>query len=124
MKITRPCLSHVAEKLEYAFDSSHWSQAQSTADWIQYIRDELAELEEALPRDNRTEIMNELGDVLANVIYLCLNQADDTQVIKEIGARILRKLYARKPWVETETEPPTTIEEELEIWHKGKYGAR
>lgn len=88
--------------------------------WLDFVEEEVRELREALQSTIPHEITTELGDVLGNIIGLCLslhtrgiNPAD---ALSAMG----NKLYSRKPWLMGCEKVPSTPEEEERRYQENK----
>ncbi|OJF12828.1 hypothetical protein BG844_18615 [Couchioplanes caeruleus subsp. caeruleus] len=79
-----------------------WDGAQTQRSLVPYLIEETYEAVEALETDARDDIVEELGDVLMQVVFLArigAERADDPFDIDDVCAAIVTKLVGRQPGV-------------------------
>lgn len=99
-----------------------WDGAQTQRSLVPYLIEETYEAVEALENDARDEIVEELGDVLMQVVFLArigVERPDDPFDIDDVCARIVAKLIARQPGVFGDDEERRTGDP-VSGWEKAK----
>jgi MazG family protein len=81
-------------------DGCPWDRAQSLKDLKQYLLEETYELLEALDREEVNGILEELGDLLFQVVFLGqIMQEKKSFSLLEVEGRLLDKMIGRHPHV-------------------------
>jgi len=76
-----------------------WDLRQDLTSFVAYLRDEAAELEEAIARDDLDHVQEELGDCLWVIAFLVQLVRERGGSVDEIGRRIEEKIVRRHPHV-------------------------
>ena len=100
-----------------------WTKKQRTSDMLFYVRKECLEVEEVLRLKDAssTELMQELGDVLFDVLLMIeVTQRDHPEVtMQACCTSACDKLARRSPYL-FGGPPATTVEEAQAAWQAGK----
>ncbi len=98
---------------------SPWSHANTLEDRYKELASEVEEIREAIEKEDRENLGEELGDALLDILFLMVMGEEQgwfsrDQVIEGAIAKIRR----RKPWIFSEEE--LSIEEEHRRWQEAK----
>ena len=82
--------------LDQIFEKCIWSSVQSTQTLKKHLVEETSEFIEALDSGDKDHMMEELGDVLYNVLYMAKAAEKEglftfDEMVKELTAKILRR---------------------------------
>jgi len=81
-------------------DGCPWDRAQSLKDLRQYLLEESYELLQALDEENETNMKEEMGDLLFQVVFLCqMMQERRSFTLLEVLEQLVEKMIARHPHV-------------------------
>ena len=98
---------------------SPWSRQNTLSSRFNELKKEIEELGEAIKVKDYDNIMEEMGDVLLDVIFLSIIMEEYTDYsIKDSIKSAVEKIKRRKPWIFSENN--YTIEEELKMWNEAK----
>jgi tetrapyrrole methylase family protein/MazG family protein len=105
-------------------DGCPWDRAQTLADVARYLREEAAEVEEAVRTKSRAEVAEELGDLLFNVVFAArLAEEEGAFDIGKVLEGIRDKIVRRHPHVFGDAKA-STPGEVLLLWNKAKEEER
>ncbi|MGK5529862.1 nucleoside triphosphate pyrophosphohydrolase [Streptomyces sp. URMC 129] len=99
-----------------------WASTRTSADLAKYGVEEMYELIEAIEAGDRTELREELGDVLLQVVFHARIAADDAEEpfdIDDVAGGIVTKLIHRHPHVFGD-ERAETPEDVKALWQRAK----
>jgi ATP diphosphatase len=98
---------------------SPWSRQNTLSSRFDELRKEIEELREAIKSKDYDNIMEEIGDVLLDVIFLSIILEENTNYSIENSIKsAVGKIKRRKPWIFSEKN--YTIEEEIKMWNEAK----
>ncbi|MFI0239689.1 nucleoside triphosphate pyrophosphohydrolase [Streptomyces sp. NPDC016845] len=103
-----------------------WSSLRTHEELAKYAIEEAYELVEAIETDDRTELREELGDVLLQVVFHARIAEEDPEEpfsVDDVAGGIVTKLIHRHPHVFGD-ETASTPEEVREIWLRKKGEAK
>ncbi|MEN8251981.1 MAG: MazG nucleotide pyrophosphohydrolase domain-containing protein [Patescibacteria group bacterium] len=99
---------------------SPWSRKHDFQDRFKELQDEVAEVGEAIEKNDLENLKEELGDVLWDLSFLILIGEEKGLFTKEeVVSDVISKFKKRKPWV-FKDEIIESIEEEAELYYKNK----
>ncbi|PPF39680.1 MazG nucleotide pyrophosphohydrolase domain-containing protein [Pseudoclavibacter sp. AY1H1] len=99
-----------------------WYEEQTHATLVKYLTEESAELIEALESDDPTDIREELGDVLFQVLFhsdIAAQRAQGGFTLEDVAREQADKLVRRNPHVFGPT-PTRDIDEIIRLWQEAK----
>ncbi|PPG39599.1 MazG nucleotide pyrophosphohydrolase domain-containing protein [Pseudoclavibacter sp. RFBA6] len=99
-----------------------WYEAQTHATLVKYLTEETAELVEALEDDDPTDIREELGDVLFQVLFhsdIASTRGSGAFTLEDVAREQADKLVRRNPHVFGPT-PTRDIDEIIRLWQEAK----
>ncbi|NSC22137.1 nucleoside triphosphate pyrophosphohydrolase [Streptomyces albus subsp. chlorinus] len=99
-----------------------WSARRSHEDLLEYGVEEIYELIDAIERGDRTELREELGDVLLQVVFharIAQDDADEPFGIDDVAGTLVEKLVHRHPHVFGD-DVAETAEEVKAHWQRRK----
>ncbi|HEX5334251.1 MAG TPA: MazG family protein [Propionicimonas sp.] len=95
-----------------------WDAEQTHASLVRYLVEETLEVVEAIEAGDDTELSEELGDLLLQVVFHAEIAAESGRFdIEDVARRISDKLIARHPYVFTDAEVPTDL---VGSWERAK----
>jgi XTP/dITP diphosphohydrolase len=95
-----------------------WDAEQTHASLVRYLVEETLEVVEAIEVGDDTELTEELGDLLLQVVFHSEIAAESGRFdIEDVARRISDKLIARHPYVFTDAEVPTDL---IGSWERAK----
>ncbi|MDR7302680.1 MazG family protein [Haloactinomyces albus] len=100
-----------------------WDAEQTHDSLRQYLVEETYELLEALERRDRTELREELGDVLLQVLFharVATEDSADPFDVDEVASKLVSKLVSRHPHVFSEAENIHDAESQHLRWEELK----
>lgn len=101
-----------------------WDREQKLADTPRHLLEEAYELADAIERGHPAEIADELGDLIAQGIFLGVILAEQSQIdVAAVMKHATDKLMRRHPHVYGETRAET-VDEVLHNWEQIKLGER
>ena len=99
-----------------------WDAAQTHQSLVEYLIEETYETVEAIETGNDTDLREELGDVLLQVLFhsrIAQERAESPWSIDDVAAGLVDKLVSRHPHV-FGTADASTPEQVESAWHKRK----
>lgn len=114
-------LAGSAQVMREIMNSCVWSQEMTAETLLPYLWEESAELSDAVLAGSASDISEELGDVLWQVLFqsaVAERSGQDFSII-EVAEGLSRKMIRRHPHVFAE-ETATTSEEVLALWNAAK----
>lgn len=99
-----------------------WYEEQTHATLVKYLTEESAELVEALESDDPTDIREELGDVLFQVLFhsdIAAQRVQGSFTLEDVAREQADKLVRRNPHVFGPT-PTRDIDEIIRLWQEAK----
>ncbi|GAB3291233.1 MazG nucleotide pyrophosphohydrolase domain-containing protein [Pseudoclavibacter terrae] len=99
-----------------------WYEEQTHATLVKYLTEETAELVEALEDDDPTDIREELGDVLFQVLFhsdIASTRGSGAFTLEDVAREQADKLVRRNPHVFGPT-PTRDIDEIIRLWQEAK----
>ncbi|WP_258071089.1 MazG nucleotide pyrophosphohydrolase domain-containing protein [Pseudoclavibacter sp. RFBG4] len=99
-----------------------WYEEQTHATLVKYLTEESAELVEALESDDPTDIREELGDVLFQVLFhsdIAAQRAQGAFTLEDVAREQADKLVRRNPHVFGPT-PTRDVDEIIRLWQEAK----
>ncbi|QDY77139.1 nucleoside triphosphate pyrophosphohydrolase [Streptomyces qinzhouensis] len=115
-------LLDVVQIMDRIRDECPWSAVPTHKDLARYAIEEAYELVEAIERDDRDELREELGDVLLQVVFharIAQEDPDEPFSVDDVAAAIVEKLIHRHPHVFGDEEAATP-EDVRRIWLRTK----
>lgn len=115
-------LAEAAEAMRRVREDCVWSQRITHEDLVPYLVEESAELIDAVERGSRSELREELGDVLWQVLFhaeIASRDAGDPFDIADVADGLTRKMVRRHPHVFADARADTP-EQVLELWNAAK----
>ncbi|WP_292835417.1 MazG nucleotide pyrophosphohydrolase domain-containing protein [Microbacterium sp.] len=115
-------LRAAADTMRAVRDRCVWSQRITHADLVPYLVEETAELIDAVEVGTRTDLREELGDLLWQVLFhaaIAAEDPDDPFDIDDVAAMLSEKMMRRHPHVFADAVA-TTPEEVLVHWNAAK----
>ena len=99
-----------------------WDAEQTHASLLQYLVEECYELYDAVEKDDRAAMREELGDVLLQVLFHArvAAEAEDGFTIDDVARDLVAKLVGRHPHVFAGTERIDTAERQEHRWEELK----
>ncbi len=105
-------------------DGCPWDREQSLGDLARYIREEAAEVEQAVQGGAPQEIADELGDLLFNIVFAArIGEESGEFDLRRVLEGVRDKIVRRHPHVFGDERAETT-EDVLRIWHRTKAEER
>lgn len=121
--LTEPdALRAAAETMRQVRERCVWSQRITHRDLVPYLIEEAHELIDAVERDDRAELREELGDLLWQVLFhaaITAQEASDTFDIDDVARGLTEKMVRRHPHVFGDAVA-TTPDEVLVHWNAAK----
>ncbi|GAB6857019.1 nucleoside triphosphate pyrophosphohydrolase [Microbacterium xylanilyticum] len=115
-------LRAAAEVMRQVRERCVWSQAMTHRELVPYLVEESAELIDAVERDDRSELREELGDLLWQVLFhaaIAAQDPDDPFDIDDVARALTEKMTRRHPHVFGDAIAHTP-EEVLVHWNAAK----
>src|SRR5690606_25387535 len=115
-------LRAAAETMRQVRERCVWSQRITHGDLVPYLIEESHELIDAVETGDRTELREELGDLLWQVLFHAAVAAQDPEEpfdIDDVARGLTEKMVRRHPHVFADAVA-TTTEEELVHWNAAK----
>jgi MazG family protein len=101
-----------------------WDREQQLADCPRHLIEEAYEAADAIGRGDAGDIADELGDLLAQVLFAAvIAEGDGRLQVSELVGHAAQKLIRRHPHVYGDTKAGT-VDEVLRNWEKIKQGER
>jgi len=99
-----------------------WDAEQTHASLLQYLVEECYELYDAVEKDDRSAMREELGDVLLQVLFHARIAAEDPDgfTIDDVARDLVAKLVGRHPHVFAGTERVDTAQRQEQRWEELK----
>jgi len=99
-----------------------WDAEQTHASLLQYLVEECYELYDAVEKDDRAAMREELGDVLLQVLFHAriAAEAEDGFTIDDVARDLVAKLVGRHPHVFAGTERVDTAQRQEQRWEELK----
>ena len=105
-------------------DGCPWDREQSLGDLARYIREEASEVEQAVREGTPTEIADELGDLLFNIVFAArIGEESGDFDLRRVLEGVRDKIVRRHPHVFGDERAETT-EDVLRIWQRTKAEER
>ncbi len=121
--LTEPdALRAAAETMRQVRERCVWSQRITHRDLVPYLIEEAHELIDAVERDDRAELREELGDLLWQVLFhaaITAQDASDPFDIDDVARGLIEKMVRRHPHVFGDAVA-TTPDEVLVHWNAAK----
>jgi len=118
-----PELVSIMERLR-APDGCPWDREQRLPDLAQYIREEAAEVAEAIEGGDPDAVREELGDLLFNIVHAArIGEEQGAFSIDDVIRGARDKIIRRHPHVFGDAKA-TSIDEVLEHWNRVKREER
>ena len=121
--LTEPdALRAAAETMRQVRERCVWSQRITHRDLVPYLIEEAHELIDAVERDDRAELREELGDLLWQVLFhaaITAQDASDPFDIDDVARGLTEKMVRRHPHV-FDDAVATTPDEVLVHWNAAK----
>ena len=115
---TQPELSRLVAVMHRLRAGCPWDAEQTHESLVRYLVEETLEVVEAIEAGDDTELTEELGDLLLQVVFHAEIAAESGQFdIEDVARRISDKLIARHPYVFTDAEVPTDL---VGSWERAK----
>jgi tetrapyrrole methylase family protein / MazG family protein len=112
-------LVDIAKKLRGP-EGCPWDKSLSLSDVPKHLQEELDEVMEAIEKNDYENLREELGDVLFNLILMCVMAEEAGHFkMKDVLDEIQTKIVNRHTWVFGDDKADTP-EEALAIWKKNK----
>jgi XTP/dITP diphosphohydrolase len=115
-------LRAAAEVMRQVREKCVWSQAMTHRELVPYLVEESAELIDAVEREDRAELREELGDLLWQVLFhaaIAAQDPDDPFDIDDVARTLTEKMTRRHPHVFGDAVARTP-EEVLVHWNAAK----
>lgn len=115
-------LRSAAEVMRQVREKCVWSQAMTHRELVPYLVEESAELIDAVEREDRAELREELGDLLWQVLFhaaIAAQDPDDPFDIDDVARTLTEKMTRRHPHVFGDAVARTP-EEVLVHWNAAK----
>ncbi|GAA1958212.1 MazG family protein [Microbacterium deminutum] len=115
-------LRAAAETMRAVRDRCVWTQQIDHRDLVPYLVEESAELVDAVEEGSRSELREELGDLLWQVLFhaeIASRDPDDPFDIDDVARGLTEKMVRRHPHVFGDAVA-TTPEEVLVLWNAAK----
>jgi len=115
---TQPELNRLVAVMHRLRTGCPWDAEQTHASLVRYLVEETLEVVEAIEAGDDTELTEELGDLLLQVVFHAEIAAESGRFdIEDVARRISDKLIARHPYVFTDAEVPTDL---VGSWERAK----
>jgi len=115
---TQPELNRLVAVMHRLRTGCPWDAEQTHASLVRYLVEETLEVVEAIEAGDDTELTEELGDLLLQVVFHAEIAAESSRFdIEDVARRISDKLIARHPYVFTDAEVPTDL---VGSWERAK----
>ena len=115
---TQPELNRLVAVMHRLRTGCPWDAEQTHASLVRYLVEETLEVVEAIEAGDDTELTEELGDLLLQVVFHAEIAAETQRFdIEDVARRISDKLIARHPYVFTDAEVPTDL---VGSWERAK----
>jgi len=115
---TQPELGRLVAVMHRLRTGCPWDAEQTHASLVRYLVEETLEVVEAIEAGDDTELTEELGDLLLQVVFHAEIAAESGRFdIEDVARRISDKLIARHPYVFTDAEVPTDL---VGSWERAK----
>ena len=115
---TQPELSRLVAVMHRLRTGCPWDAEQTHTSLVRYLVEETLEVVEAIEAGDDTELTEELGDLLLQVVFHAEIAAESGRFdIEDVARRISDKLIARHPYVFTDAEVPTDL---VGSWERAK----
>jgi len=97
-----------------------WDREQTIESMLKCVREEAAEVEEAIEKGDNENLREELGDLLFQIVMICqIASEKGLFTMKEVMEDISKKLIERHSWV-FGSDKVSTPEEAIAQWKKNK----
>jgi len=115
---TQPELSRLVAVMHRLRTGCPWDAEQTHASLVRYLVEETLEVVEAIEAGNDTQLTEELGDLLLQVVFHAEIASENGRFdIEDVARRISDKLVARHPYVFSGTEVPADL---VGSWERAK----
>ncbi len=115
---TQPELGRLVAVMHRLRTGCPWDAEQTHASLVRYLVEETLEVVEAIEAGDDTELAEELGDLLLQVVFHAEIAAESGRFdIEDVARRISDKLIARHPYVFTDAAVPTDL---VGSWERAK----
>lgn len=115
-------LAGAAATMRLVRDRCLWTQQMTHRDLVPYLIEESAELVDAVEAGSRSELREELGDLLWQVLFhaeIAARDADEPFDIADVAAGLTEKMVRRHPHVFGD-DVAETPEQVLVLWNAAK----
>lgn len=113
-------LLKIMKQLRHPVNGCPWDREQTEKDLKEYILEESYELVEAIEKGSCQAQMEELGDLMLQIVFLCqIHQSKGNFTLRDVLDRLIRKLITRHPHV-FGNESADTSETVRKNWQKAK----
>lgn len=114
----QPELSRLVAVMHRLRTGCPWDAEQTHASLVRYLVEETLEVVEAIEAGDDTQLVEELGDLLLQVVFHAEIAGESGRFdIEDVARRISDKLIARHPYVFAEAEVPTDL---VGSWERAK----
>lgn len=114
----QPELSRLVAVMHRLRTGCPWDAEQTHASLVRYLVEETLEVVEAIEAGDDSELTEELGDLLLQVVFHAEIAAESGRFdIEDVARRISDKLIARHPYVFTDAAVPTDL---VGSWERAK----
>ncbi|MGW8484469.1 MazG family protein [Microbacterium sp. NPDC055903] len=120
--MTDDALRDAAETMRAVRERCVWTRAMTHRELVPYLIEESHELIDAVEREDRAELREELGDLLWQVLFhaaIAAEDAEDPFDIDDVARTLTEKMVRRHPHVFADAVA-TTPEEVLVHWNAAK----
>ena len=101
-----------------------WDRKQTISSLVKHFQDEVDEAKEAIEKKDYSNLKEELGDVLFNLLMICQIAKEEGHFnTDEVLDDIAKKIIDRHSWVFGE-DKVTTAEEAMQKWQENKAKLR
>jgi XTP/dITP diphosphohydrolase len=115
---TQPELGRLVAVMHRLRAGCPWDAEQTHASLVRYLVEETLEVVEAIEAGDDTELSEELGDLLLQVVFHSEIASETGRFdIEDVARSISDKLIARHPYVFTDAEVPTDL---VGSWERAK----
>jgi len=120
MKEAHNCLGEILEIIDKVRIECPWVRKRTVDEHVKTIKEELAEVEQAIENKDYENLSEELGDLLWDVLLLMRICKDEKKIdIKHTLTILKEKMIRRRPYIYG-NEKAETPEEVLAIWNRIK----
>ena len=115
---TQPELCRLVAVMHRLRAGCPWDAEQTHASLVRYLVEETLEVVEAIEAGDDTELSEELGDLLLQVVFHSEIAAETGRFdVEDVARRISDQLIARHPYVFTDAQVPTDL---VGSWERAK----